>query len=108
MDRILKIKDEYQGTNISTSIPGSGYKVKIKEGISQNYMNNLYNLGLTQYFDVVTSVSLVDDTIDVIEDTPTAIFDGLFDITPKPEVTPTPNVKKKNVDVNHKDNGFFN
>lgn len=108
MDRILKIKDEYQGKNISATIPGSGYKVNIKEGISQNYMNNLYNLGLTQYFDVVSSVSLVDDAIEVVEEVKPSVFDSLFDITPTPEVTPTPKVKKKVVDVNHKDNGFFN
>jgi len=104
MDKILKIKDEYVGKKINVSIPSAGYKVSIHEGMTQKYMNTLYDLGFTQYFDVINSVSLVDDTIEVIEDTPIAVFDGLFDITPKPEVTPTPALKKKAVGVNPNNN----
>lgn len=104
MDRILKLKDEYIGKKVTSAVPGAGYKVNIHSNMTQKYMNTLYDLGLSQYFEVVSSISLVDDTIEVIEDTPTAVFEGLFDITPKPEPTPTPKFKKKVVGVNPKDN----
>ena len=103
MTKILKLKDEYVDKVVSIKMP-QGYSVNIREGISQKYMNTLYDLGLTQYFDVIESVSLVDDTIEVINDQPTAVFEGLFDITPKPEVTPTPALKKKAVAVNQNNN----
>lgn len=99
MTRILKVKDEYAGKVISIKMP-QGYNVNIREDISQKYMNTLYDLGLTQYFDVVESVSLVDDTIEVIEE----VKPSSFEITPKPEVTPTPVLKKKDVRVNQNNN----
>lgn len=101
MNRILTLKPEYEGKGININVKGQKINLDKK---SQNYYNIVYNMGFTQYFDIVSSVSLVDDTIEVINDQPTAVFEGLFDITPTPEVTPTPALKKKGVAANPNNN----
>lgn len=97
MNKILTLKPEYEGKGININIKGQKITLDKK---SQNYYNTLYNMGYTKYFDVVSSVSLVDDTIEVTEE----VTPSSFEITPKPEVTPTPAVKKKGVAANPNNN----
>jgi hypothetical protein len=100
MEKILKIKDEYLGKSISLS----GYKVKLTADKSQKFLNGIYGMGFTEYLDEIVSVSLVDDTIEVVEKTEVTgkmiHFMGVL-----PEVTPTPAIKKKAVAVKKEDNG---
>jgi hypothetical protein len=97
MDKILKIKDEYISKSISFNIKGN--IVKIRQGMSEKSMNYLFDNGYSEYFDVVKAVSLIDESIwvenkvEIVE----PIVTGLIDLTV------TPKLKKKLVDVK-KDN----
>lgn len=106
MEKLLKIKDEYLGKSISLS----GYKVTLTEDKSQKFLNGIYIMGFSQYLDEIVSVSLVDDTIEVIEGTEVTnkmiYFMGVLpDVTPTPvvsgliDLTVTPKLKKKLADA---------
>lgn len=90
MNNILTVKDEFKDKKINVKTALNS-KITICEGMSQKHMNLLYDQGLTKYFDVVQSVSLIDDTIEVTLMDEIPQQKGLIDLT----VTPTPKLKKK-------------
>lgn len=93
MERILKLKNQYIGS--TQFIKFKGITMRIKEGMDEKLMNMLYDNGFSEYFEVVSSVSLIDDSIEII-DTPQTLFENPIKMM---EVTPTPEVKKKSVAV---------